>query len=147
LWAADYALRVACAGFAGINLHGGGVGVYTPIESSNASPAHARPVYYGLLFAQRFVGAQIAQCALDTSANITAYQASKDGKLMVAIVNKGDAAVQVELPESLRGAQRWDLRGASLAARTGVTFGRGEKEKGVRLVEVPAISGAIFEMA
>jgi hypothetical protein len=147
LWAADYALRVACAGFAGINLHGGGVGVYTPIESSDASPALARPVYYGLLFAQRFVGAQIAQCSLDTSANVTAYHANKEGKRMVAIVNKGDAPVQVELPESLRDARRWDLRGASLEAKTGVTFGRGVKEKGARLVEVPAISGAILEMA
>ncbi len=147
LWAADYVLRVACAGFAGINLHGGGVGVYTPIESSDASPALARPVYYGLLFAQRFVGARIAQCALDTSANVTAYQASKDGKPMVAIVNKDDAAVRVELPESLRDARRRDLRGASLAAKSGVTFGLGAKEKGVRVVEVPGISGAIFEKA
>jgi hypothetical protein len=147
LWAADYALRVACAGFAGINLHGGGVGIYTPIGSSDAAPALERPVYYGLQFAQRFTGAQVAQLALKTNANITAYQASKDGKRMVAIVNKDSAAVHIELPDSLVGQHRWDLRGSGLAATGGVTFARSAEEKGARVVEVPAISGAIFEMA
>lgn len=147
LWAADYALRVACAGFAGVNLHGGGVGVYTPIESSDASPALARPVYYGLQFAQKFVGARIAACPLKTDTNVAAYQASRDGKLMVALVNKGDVAERVELPEALAGARRWDLRGASLAAKSGVTFARAAEEKSARVVEVAAISGAIFELA
>jgi hypothetical protein len=147
LWAADYALRVACAGFAGINLHGGGVGIYTPIESSDAAPALERPVYYGLQFAQRFSGAQIAQLPLKTSANIAAYQAIQEGKPSIAIVNKDSAAVHVELPEPLIGAHRWDLRGTSLGVASGVTFARAAEEKGVRVVEVPAISGAIFEMA
>ena len=35
LWVADYMLHVACAGFAGVNLHGGGTGFYAPIESSD----------------------------------------------------------------------------------------------------------------
>ena len=43
LWVADYMLRVACAGFVGVNLHGGGVGIYTPIESSGKAPASPRP--------------------------------------------------------------------------------------------------------
>jgi hypothetical protein len=104
-------------------------------------------VYYGLQFAQRFSGAQIAQLPLKTSANIAAYQAIQEGKPSIAIVNKDSAAVHVELPEPLIGAHRWDLRGTSLGVASGVTFARAAEEKGVRVVEVPAISGAIFEMA
>jgi len=44
LWAADYMLHAASVGFAGVNLHGGGVGIYTPIESSERSAATPRPV-------------------------------------------------------------------------------------------------------
>ncbi len=43
LWVADYMLHVACAGFIGVNLHGGGTGFYAPIESSEKSPAAPRP--------------------------------------------------------------------------------------------------------
>ena len=98
LWAADYLLRVACAGFAGVNLHGGGVGVYTPIESSESARALPRPVYFGMQFAQMFAGYRIAPCPLETSANITAYQGFKNrtgkpAKSMLAFVNKGEEAV------------------------------------------------------
>ena len=106
LWAADYILKVACAGFAGVNLHGGGVGVYTPIESSATAPAVLRPVYYGMQFAQRFAGWRLAPCRLETSANITAYQGSKPEKTMLALVNKGESPVRVALPDRFAKAQR-----------------------------------------
>ena len=149
LWAADYVLRAACAGFAGVNLLGGGVGVYTPIESSAAAPAAARPVYHGLLFAQRFVGAAIAPCALSTSANITAYQASKAGKSMLAFINKSESSVRIDLPASLAKAkqmQRWNLRGPSLSAKTGVEFGLAPNTAQKDATEIPANSAAIFEV-
>ena len=147
LWAADYVLRAACAGFAGVNFHGGGVGVYTPIESSANAPAAPRPVYRGLKFAQKFVGAAIAPCSLSTKANITAYQASKAGKPMLAFVNKGDASVHIELPKSFAQAkhlQRWDLRGPSLSAKTGVEFVPAPTPKQNSATEIPAWSAAIF---
>ena len=154
LWAADYVLKVACAGFAGVNLHGGGVGVYTPIESSETAPALPRPVYYGLQFAQMFVGCRIAPCVLETSANITAYQgfktgAGKSGVSMLAFVNKGDRAVRFTLPESFKAAehlQRWELRGPSLAAKSGVQFGPVPHNKAQKEIEVAANSAAIFKV-
>jgi hypothetical protein len=154
LWAADYVLKVACAGFVGVNLHGGGVGVYTPIESSGTAPALPRPVYYGLQFAQMFAGYQIAQCALETGANINAYQggeagADKSGTSMLAFVNKGDEAVRLMLPESLKAAEnlrRWELRGPSLTAKSGVRFGPVPQSKHTAEIEVAAYSGTIFKV-
>ena len=148
LWAGDYILRVACAGFAGVNLHGGGVGIYTPIESSAASPALPRPVYYGMQFAQTFAGYRIARCALDTSANITAYQGSKPGTTMLAFVNKGETPIRIALPQSFARAtqvRRWELRGPALAAKTGVRFEavRQERQSGAALVD--AYSAVILQ--
>jgi hypothetical protein len=149
LWAADYMLRAACAGFAGVNLHGGGVGVYTPIESSESAPASPRPVYYGMQFAQMFAGCRIAPCVLDTGANISAYQGSKSGNALLAFVNKGEHAVRLMLPESYVKAGRvlrWDLRGASLTARSGVQFGPVPYKKRTALIDIPGYSASIFQV-
>ena len=125
LWTADYMLRVACAGFAGVNLHGGGTGIYTPIESSIKSPASPRPVYYGIQFAQQFAGWEVAPCLLPTNANVMAYVGTKHEEMMLAVINKGAIAVQLQLPERFRSGKlthRWELRGPALSAKEGVRF-------------------------
>ncbi len=61
LWAADYSLRVAQAGFAGVNLHGGGEGYYAPI-TGEPNATKLRPEYYGMQFAQQFAGGYIREC-------------------------------------------------------------------------------------
>jgi hypothetical protein len=122
LWAADYMLRAACAGFAGVNLHGGGTGVYTPIESSAKHQAEPRPVYYGMQLAQRFVGTRVSPCHLQTAANVTAYQGAKSGHSLLAVVNKGITDVEVSLPRALYGSKRWELSGPAIEARSGVSF-------------------------
>jgi hypothetical protein len=148
LWAADYILKAACAGFAGINLHGGGVGVYTPIESSASAPALPRPVYYGMQFAQMFSGWRIAPCALDTAANVTAYQAENSGKTMLAVVNKGEVPVHLSLPAALNAAKnirRWNLAGPSLGAKTGVSFEPMANLRQIASVSLDAFAGAMFQ--
>jgi hypothetical protein len=148
LWAADYILRVACAGFAGVNLHGGGVGVYTPIESSAAAPALPRPVYSGMQFAQMFAGWRVAACGLETSANITAYEGKRPGKVMLALVNKGESAVRVALPgrfATARKVRRWELRGPSLAAKIGVKFEAVAVESAAAVVGVDGYSAMILQ--
>lgn len=147
LWAADYILRAASAGFAGVNFHGGGTGIYTPIESSDASPAAPRPVYYGLQFAQTFAGARVARCTLSTNANIAAYRGTKNDKTLLAFVNKGDSPVVVDLPPQFatRRLRRSNLRGPALDAKTGVVFGPALPIAAARSLEVSALSGAIFE--
>ena len=122
LWAADYMLRAACAGFTGVNLHGGGSSIYTPIESSLEEAAKPRPVYYGMQLAQRFVACSIAPCRLQTPLNVTAYQGSKDGHSLLAVVNKGATAVELSLPALLHGAKCWELSGPALDAKAGVKF-------------------------
>jgi hypothetical protein len=149
LWAADYMLRVACAGFVGVNLHGGGVGVYTPIESSVKAPASPRPVYYGMQFAQQFAGWQVAPCTLDTNANVTAYVGTKTGQAMLAVVNKGANTVRLGLPDRFRREKitsRWELRGPSLDAKEGVRFGRVQVSDEKTLGEVNGYSGAILQV-
>jgi len=130
-----------------VNLHGGGVGVYTPIESSASEPASPRPVYFGMQFAQMFAGCWVTQCALNTGANITAYQGTKSGKTLLALVNKGEVAVRVVLPESFARARQvriWELRGPSLTAKTGVRFDSGGEENATGVVGVDGYSGAIL---
>ena len=146
LWAADYILRAACAGFAGVNFHGGGVGVYTPIETSAANSALPRPVYSGMQCAQTFSGARIAPCTLSTSANITAYQAIKSGKHMLALINKGDTTVQLTLPPRFAAAnlKRMQLRAPSLAAKTGISFAPAPHAQQVA-IEIAPYTAEIFQ--
>jgi len=122
LWAADYILRAACAGFAGVNLHGGGTGIYTPIESSLEAAAKPRAVYYGMQLAQQFLGSRVAPCHLKTQANVAAYQGVKQGRTMLALVNKGASPIKLSLPVPLQSAKTWELSGPALDAKTGVSF-------------------------
>ena len=150
LWAADYVLRAACAGFAGVNLHGGGVGVYTPIESSEAAPASPRPVYFGMQFAQMFAGYRIAPCVLPTSANIVAYQGVKSGKPMLAFVNKGEVPVHLTLPKSFESAERllrWQLLGVSLTDKSAVHFAPLHGMKRTAVIDIDPYSATILQVA
>jgi hypothetical protein len=140
-------LKAACAGFAGVNLHGGEGGVYTPIESSLETPASPRPVYYGMQFAQQFAGYQIAPCALSTSANITAYQGSKAGRAMLAFVNKGEYAVNLKLPQSFEAEKhlsQGELRGPALNAKRGVQSRPAAQDKRATVIGVAGYSAAIL---
>ncbi|MFC6646583.1 hypothetical protein ACFQBQ_13505 [Granulicella cerasi] len=126
LWAADYALLLAQLGYAGLNLHGGSgqavansLGGHLPGELLMADPhaPHPRPfytpiaeidgkyiaepVFYGLLFAQRFAGATMVPLTFDPGAvNATAYAAkTPDGKLLLAIINKDENRdLRIDLP-------------------------------------------------
>ena len=64
LWSGDYMLQVAQAGYIGVNLHGGGNGLYTPIAGDSPQGFSARPVYYGMLLAERFAGSTFVEASL-----------------------------------------------------------------------------------
>ena len=148
LWVADYMLHVACAGFAGVNLHGGGRGFYTPIESSESAPAAARPLYYGMQFAQQFTGFKLAPCPLKTDANVTAYWGTKGDQAKLALVNKSSQTIRMKLPETLRTdrlSQRFTLRGPALNAKDGVRFGKEELTHSNSADELAAYSGLILQ--
>ena len=146
LWVADFMLRAASAGLAGVNLHGGGSGFYTPIESSDKSPVVPRPMYFGMQFAQQFAGFSVVRCALKTSANVTAHVATKGTQSKIAVVNKGAQPVDLQLPASFQGEKitnRWTLRGPSLSAKEGVRFGGEPLHSAANAI--PGYSGVILQ--
>jgi hypothetical protein len=96
LWAADMMLETAQAGYAGVNLHGGGDQVYTPI-ASDASGSTLRPIYSGMRFAQMFAGADLLQTEITADRNVTAYAARNGAKRLLALINKSGDAVSVSL--------------------------------------------------
>jgi hypothetical protein len=146
LWVADYMLHVACAGFAGVNLHGGGSGFYTPIESSDKSPAAPRPMYYGMQFAQQFSGFNVAPCPLMTDENVTAYLGTQGDRLQLAVVNKTARPIDLALPLPMQKLpHRWLLQGPSLSAKEGVSFAREDAAGGRSYRYVPAHSAMILQ--
>lgn len=147
LWVADYMLHVACAGFIGVNLHGGGTGFYAPIESSERSPASPRPMYFGMQLAQQFAGYKIAPCAVSTEENITAYLATKGEQSQLAIINKSPTTIRIALPKDLRAkpmTQRWLLSGPALDAKQGVRFTKQSSPETTPLNEVPSYSAVVL---
>jgi hypothetical protein len=129
LWSADYMLEVAQAGYIGVNLHGGGNGLYTPIAGDTPQGFTARPVFYGMILAQRFAGSMFVEANLSGQSdaqNVTAF-ASKNGSrsFKLAIFNKAAAPVRINiagLPVAGR-AHAWWLKAPAIDSLDGVTFG------------------------
>jgi hypothetical protein len=130
LWAADYLLRVAQAGYAGVNLHGGGEGYYAPI-TGEPNATKLRPEYYGMLLAQRFAGATFVVASLGGDArDVNGYAAHVGDALVVAAVNKSANPVQVRLRGGMAGATEcWTLTAPSLDAKDGVQFAQASMDE------------------
>ena len=129
LWGADYMLQVAEAGYIGVNLHGGGNGLYTPIAGDTPQGFTPRPVYYGMLLAERFAGSTFVQAdlsALTGNQNVTAFAAKASlGIWKLAIFNKAAEAQTIRLrglPGSKDLSVEW-LQAPAIDSHTGVTFG------------------------
>jgi hypothetical protein len=147
LWSADYLLRLASFGYAGVNLHGGdGVFVanslggtlpgdaivlaehgdpathphpyYTPIAHIG-SEYIAEPVSSGMRFAGAFAGATMLSLDFDPgSVDATAYAAKlPNGKTILAVINK-DSQFPLEVPGYHGWIPTHKLTGPSLTART-----------------------------
>lgn len=144
LWAADYLLRLAKAGCAGVNLHGGGEGYYAPI-TGEPNATRLRPEYYGMLLAQQFAGATFVAASVTGAApGVNAYAArGKDG-LLVAVVNKTSDPVDLTMQSgsaSMKPAECWRLSAPSLDAKDGVQFARAALEAR----SVPAYTAAVWK--
>jgi hypothetical protein len=151
LWAADYLLTLASQGCAGINLHGGDSrflsaglgdhnpglevaghtrlsapnGFYTPIATEQGKIAEARPVYYGMLLAEQFAGAAMLSLDPAESGMLKAYAAEKNGKTLIALVNKASIDTEVLFTADIpfHHAAQWRLTGPALDATHGIEFG------------------------
>jgi hypothetical protein len=108
LWCADAMLRFATLGFCGVNLHGGGDGIYSPIIGSPSRGFTPRPEYYGMMLAQHFAGATLLNASLQCDSDrITAYAArhpnSNTGLDLLAVINKTASPVALTLHNALTG--------------------------------------------
>jgi hypothetical protein len=142
LWAMDYSLVMAQAGFDGLNLHGG-LGVcggplyngkfqlYTPIcatteQDRQAQVFTAAPEYYGLYLATRMGTGTFLPVTVSSDHNVAAYAVrGGDGRLRIAVIEKdatGSAPVQVGIDAGGgRGASMLSLTGSSLDSAAGIT--------------------------
>jgi hypothetical protein len=155
LWAADYMLKLASFGCAGVNLHGGGASVirlslgghlpgeklapdgpaiaaegsfYTPIAGSREHGFKARPILYGMKLAGVLAGGKMRPVTFETSpANASAWAAEMpDGKTRLVVINKdAQQALSMTIP-STREAKLWRLDASGLTATTGITLAGAE---------------------
>jgi hypothetical protein len=167
LWGADLMYQVASAGGMGINFHGGGYGVYTPIAGTPENGFLARPIFYGmLLFAEAGAG-QLVESKLEPLEQaplLTAYGLrSKTGEIKVAAFNKNlDRGVRLAIDAGQpahRVSAEW-LIAPRVDDTTDTTFGgapvgaSGEwsaarretlsGENGGVVIELPTASGALI---
>lgn len=126
LWGADMMLETACGGYAGVNLHGGGDGYYTPIAVGRDGGVELRPLYFGMRFAELFAGARLLKCELATQADVTAYAGRRGKTQLLALINKGAEPVTVSLDWlEVRGrSPMWAFRltAPALDSRSGVSL-------------------------
>ena len=122
LWCADTMLRFGTLGFSGVNLHGGGNGIYSPIVGSPSQGFTRRPEFFGIQFAQQIAGAHLRPTHLETSDDrVTAYWFTKEHYDFLALINKTDQAVTVATPMK-RAATQWTLAAPTLESKDGVTL-------------------------
>jgi hypothetical protein len=165
LWAADYLLKLASLGYAGVNLHGGegqmvanSLGGKLPGEELMPDPnaPHPRPFYtpiadidgkyiaepvnFGMRFAQQFAGATMLGLDFDPGeVNATAYAAKlRDGHTVIAIINK-DATRDLHLPVARPAMAR--LKADSLTSREVVFAQLPSPDSTI----VPAMSAVILD--
>jgi hypothetical protein len=168
LWAADYMLKLASLGYAGVNMHGGNGNMiasasggslpgeemmpdrkaphprpfYTPIAEMGKDYV-AEPVSYGMRFAGLFTDATFLELEFDPGGvNATAYAANLgNGRTVVAIINK-DAGRDVVLDQPGWMVEQ-TLTAASLTATSGVRLGAATSGSGTK---VPAASAALLRV-
>jgi hypothetical protein len=120
LWVVDVMLEFAQGGCAGMNLHGGGNGLYTPIAGNIADGFERRPEFYGMLLVKEFVGASlIASTLVCSDPGVKAYIANKNGQQMMLVVNKTQRPVAVKGPMT-HARSRLTLSGPTIDAKDGV---------------------------
>lgn len=124
LWVVDVMLEFAEFGCAGVNLHGGGNGFYTPIAGGLKAGFTRRPEYYGMLLAKELVGATIVQSRLECESDrVRAYAAAKDGARLVLAINKTEQPVAMKIPMR-KSREWWRLSGPAMDAKQGVALTR-----------------------
>jgi len=158
LWAADYLLKLASYGCAGVNLHGGSSRIishslgdhlpganlsdeaaatddgsfYTPIAGSRKNGFKARPVCYGMKLAGLVCSGKIRPAFFDSSINnASAWSAEMpDESTRLIVLNKDpQQKLEISIPSS-HNAKLWRLEAPSLRATSKVTLAGSQIESG-----------------
>ncbi|MDR3698403.1 MAG: glycosyl hydrolase family protein [Candidatus Sulfopaludibacter sp.] len=130
LWGVDYMLTLAGHASAGLNFHGGGTGLYTPIATGTTggvTTIAARPLYYAMLLFGAALGTRVVPVTVNSSrVNATAYGLlDAAGGLRVFVINKDsqfDAAVQITPGSAYTQATAIRLAAPSLTEKTAITL-------------------------
>jgi hypothetical protein len=154
LWGADFMLAMAQRGVAGIHFHGGTLDSieaslgrtadastaatdqaasrdavtsrYSAIAGDVSLGFQPRPLYYGMQLAQQFAGAQmVAADLVAAGANLTAYAATREHALLIALINKDagrDATVSLSGLRARGTGRLMRLSAPALDSRSGVVF-------------------------
>lgn len=127
LWVIDFMLAVALAGASGVNIHGGGDGLYTPIAGSPRTGFTARPIYYGMLMMTPLLGSTLLRTRVEgATGNIVAYAARAEKTIRILVINRDAHAVSCELilPSPVRpgSATLQRLEAPSISSTAGVTL-------------------------
>lgn len=151
LWAADFLLRLAFCGAAGVNLHGGGSrqiqlslgghlpgenmapgaaavaaegSFYTPIAGNRESGFTARPVFYGMKIAGLLAGGRMRPVQIDAlpeGATAWAAEMPERDMRLVILNNNPKKDLNLRIPSALP-ARLWRLEAPDLTATSEVTL-------------------------
>jgi hypothetical protein len=99
LWCIDYMLHIAQRGVAGVNLHGGGNGFYTPIAGAPSTGFTRRPEYFGIQFFTPLSGGTFLRTELSGTGNrMRAYAVRNSTHRFLVMINTSDDVVSLTLP-------------------------------------------------
>lgn len=147
LWCAGYMLECAARGWTGVNLHGGGNGYYTPIAGTPSTGFMKRPEYYGMKFAQYFVGAEIISTNLiNADPHVEAFVFQRSGKFELALINKTGTRFTCGLPSAVLAAPRLILSAPAIDAKEGVQLSIAHEGRYGKLAAAEPYSAIIFEL-
>jgi hypothetical protein len=125
LWSAGYILRCMNRGWAGVNFHGGGDGVYAPIAGAPSRGFTRRPEFFGVCFVQRFAGASLIRTKLiETKDRVDAFAFSHRGEQELVIVNRSLDEIQLALPAGITAAKTSILHAPALDAKDGIEISK-----------------------
>ncbi len=146
LWVADTMLKFASVGCAGVNLHGGGNGSYTPIAGTLASGFVRRPEYFGMELTKPFLGATLVRTSLECANDrVRAYAARNAKSTLLLVINKTEQPVAMKTP--LHQVRReWLLTGPAIDAKQNVSLTERRPESlHKNILRVPAHSAILIE--
>ena len=148
LWAADYSLSCAARGWVGVNFHGGGNGIYSPIVGDLTAGFTRRPEFYGIQFATPCVATSVRPCTLtETSPRIAAYLLENSRKRDLALINKTPSPITLTLPAGTRASLQRVLQAPSIDTTTGVTITPNQSSPTFTpTVSIAPYTAALFEL-